>query len=161
MTHEEINPYQAPSREEKSSLQPVSRSEAYYKYIALVPNPIIRKNLERMIGTNKGDMRHEPANFVSIREAPPEYKMKFRKCFYYNNETGEIMYFGYPQNVPPEIRENFPDGEFIIGIQEYGFADKPKCKTKIFRVITLKTRTPIPLLLTIGNFNHMMEINAE
>ena len=80
-------------------------------------NLIVEENLRRMTGTGEGDMQSsiDPesigGNAGKLGNMPC-----YAKRFFYNQSSGQIMYFGNYQFVPSEIRDKFPEGAFIIAL---------------------------------------------
>ncbi len=78
---------------------------------------IVAKNIERMRSTEPGGMRH-----MLIRESMGGNAGRYKgfSCvgagFYFDRETGEMLYFDNPQRVPADIRCHHVDDMFRLAV---------------------------------------------
>lgn len=80
-------------------------------------NEIVEKNLVKIKGTKPGEMKYTLSHESMGGNAG---NWKGLPCmaanFYYSKWTGEIIIFGNPQEVHPEIKENNPIGTIIVAL---------------------------------------------
>lgn len=101
-------------------------------------NQTVQKNLERMLGSEPGDM-----GFLISRESiggNAGVLGGVYPCvmvnFYYDGETGEITYFENPQNTPLEIVERCKEGGFKLAVNTLNLLEKNKKPYRIVRRYT-------------------------
>lgn len=80
-------------------------------------NPIVETNLMMMRGKFKGGMYSplDPESIGRTERWHNKYPV-YHKNFHYDQNTGEIKYFGNWQFVPEEIRNTFYEGFFSLAI---------------------------------------------
>ncbi len=80
---------------------------------------IVKQNLQIMFSTADGGM-HSPQHNESIGGNAGQFEDYgcYGLNFFYNKDSGRIMYFGNSQYVPKNIRENYSEGSFIIALME-------------------------------------------
>ncbi len=80
-------------------------------------NETVQKNLAKMTGGERSGMEHLLAHESIGGNAGSWKGMPCQAAnFYYSKWTGEIITFGNPQEVSPEIKENNPLGTFRIAL---------------------------------------------
>ncbi len=80
-------------------------------------NPTVKKNLEMMIGAERGQMQSLMSKESMGGNAGTEDgKPCLGANFFYDTQTGEIKYFENIQNVPWWIANKYTEGTFRIAI---------------------------------------------
>ena len=76
---------------------------------------IVKKNLALIYSSTIGGM-FSLSESIGGNAGIHEGRSCYGANFYYHPQTGEILYFGNYQDVPKEIRENFPEGTFRVAV---------------------------------------------
>ncbi|MBR9690470.1 hypothetical protein GOV08_02185 [Candidatus Woesearchaeota archaeon] len=115
-------------------------------------NEVVERNIERMLGNQKGDMI--PLLLSESMGGNADYYGKY-PCqaanFCYEPDTGKIMYFENPQSLPIELR-GFPKNFFRLA-----FLWQNESKYRIVKPFPENIHEEVAqdnILKTIGVYNH-------